>query len=74
MALHIVGLANLLGLIIIQCLDTAGGFPGELDIGALASFVHHLKSVHAKALHVTPVCGDAPGSQQPEQLQLQYMC
>ena len=69
MALHIVGHADLLGFIISQHLDAAGGLPVELDVGLLAGLVHHLEGVHSKALHVAPVSWDAAGAQQPQQLQ-----
>ena len=68
MALHVVGLADLLGLVISQHLDATGWLPSELDVGLLACLVDHLEGVHTKALHVTPVCGDAPGPQQPHEL------
>ena len=63
MALHIVSLANLLGLVISQHLVATCRLPCELDIGLLARIVDHLEGVHSKALHVTPVCRDAPGPQ-----------
>ena len=68
MALHIVSFTNLLGLFISQYLDTAGRLPVELHIGLLAGLVYHLEGVHAKALHVAPVCRDASGAQKPHQL------